>query len=81
VSFLSLSDLFILLTSPYSVYPMMKDRLSPKRDGRSRGKDYPAGNLSTSSSRIAFLRSLCNLDKFGYLVDLVELLVGLMFIS
>jgi hypothetical protein len=46
----------------------------------SRVKDYPAGNLSTSSSRMAFLQSLCKLPKFSSLVDLVAAVVRIFFV-
>jgi hypothetical protein len=41
-----------------------------------RVKDFPAGNIATSSSRIAFLKSLCNLPKYLDLVQLVQVVVG-----
>lgn len=40
-----------------------------------RVKEFPAGNTVTSSSRIAFLNSLCSLPKFKALLDLVPAVV------
>jgi hypothetical protein len=40
-----------------------------------RVKEFPSGNITTSSSRISFLRSLCNIPQFLSLVDLVPALV------
>ena len=40
-----------------------------------RVKEFPAGNVATSLSRMSFLRSLCKLDKFSSLVDLVPIMV------
>jgi hypothetical protein len=48
---------------------------SPQHQGRGREntrvKEFPAGNVTTSASRIAFLQSLCRIPKFLSLVDLV----------
>lgn len=57
-----------------------KDRassLQPQRTSReaSRVKDFPAGNVTTSASRVAFLRSLCRSEKFGELIELVQAVV------
>lgn len=41
----------------------------------SRVKEFPAGNIATSASRIAFLNSLCGLPKFRALLDLVQQVV------
>jgi len=41
-----------------------------------RVKVFPAGNVTTSGSRIAFLQSLCKLPKFLTLVDLVPTVVS-----
>jgi len=41
-----------------------------------RMKEFPAGNVVTSASRISFLHSLCNIPKFSSLVDLVPALVS-----
>lgn len=54
---------------PVSPQPQVKAREA------SRVKEYPAGNLATSASRIAFLRSLCSLPKFLALVDVVAKVV------
>jgi hypothetical protein len=35
-------------------------------------KAFPAGNVTTSFSRTAFLRSLCSLPKFSTLVDFIQ---------
>jgi len=42
----------------------------------SRVKEFPAGNATTSASRIAFLQSLCAIPKFLSLVDSVETVVS-----
>jgi len=47
----------------------------PTRVGN-RLKDFPAGNASTSASRMAFLKSLCKVPKFCSLVDLVPTVVS-----
>jgi len=39
-------------------------------------KEFPAGNVTTSSSRIAFLHSLCKITKYQSLVDLVPTVVS-----
>jgi len=49
--------------------------------GNTRVKEFPAGNVATSSSRIAFLKSLCKVPKFQSLVDLVPILVCLSLFS
>jgi hypothetical protein len=41
-----------------------------------RVKAFPAGNITTSASRISFLQSLCNIPKFLKLVDLVPAVVS-----
>jgi hypothetical protein len=50
------------------------------RQGRGREttrvKGFPAGNKTTSGSRISFLKSLCNIPKFLTLVDLVPAVVS-----
>ena len=50
------------------------------RHGRGREsarvKEFPAGNITTSASRISFLQSLCNIPKFLTLVDLVPAVVS-----
>jgi hypothetical protein len=50
------------------------------RQGRGREstrvKEFPAGNITTSASRISFLQSLCNIPKFLKLVDLVPAVVS-----
>lgn len=54
--------------------------LKRKRVGNrenSRMKESPAGNIATSSVRIAFLQSFCNLPKFQEMVDLVPMVVSL----
>jgi hypothetical protein len=42
----------------------------PRRENK-RVKDFPAGNVTTSGSRIAFLKTLCKIPKFLSMVDLV----------
>jgi hypothetical protein len=42
---------------------------------RTRVKEHPGGNVATSSSRMAFLKRLCPLKKYGDLVDLVQQVV------
>ena len=63
-----------------------KDPVStPKAQGRvrdvSRVKDFPAGNVATSTSRIAFLNSLCKLPKFKVLLDLVPAVVRVFLVN
>jgi hypothetical protein len=41
-------------------------------------KDFPAGNSSSSTSRMAFLRSLCSLPKFKSMVDLIQPMVSIL---
>jgi hypothetical protein len=41
-----------------------------------RVKEFPAGNIATSASRISFLQSLCNIPQYLSLVDLVPALVS-----
>ena len=55
---------------------MKRKRVGGTREN-SRMKEFPAGNIATSSSRIAFLKSLCNLPKFQEMVDLVLIMVSL----
>jgi hypothetical protein len=53
---------------------------SSQHQGRGREntrvKEFPAGNATTSASRIAFLQSLCKTPKFLSLVDLVQTVVS-----
>jgi hypothetical protein len=49
------------------MYPSIGSR---NRD-LSRVKDYPSGNASSSVSRMAFLQSLCKIEKYLCLVDKV----------
>ena len=51
----------------------------PTRRENTRIKDFPAGNITTSGSRIAFLKTLCKMPKFLSMVDLVPAVVGLFF--
>jgi hypothetical protein len=51
--------------------------VSPSRPP-TRVKPFPAGNTSTSASRIAFLNSLCQVSKFSSLVNLVQHVVGIL---
>src|ERR1700679_3054285 len=46
---------------------------------RSRLKEFPSGNKSTSTSRKDFLKSLCGLEKFRDLVDLIPSVVIIFF--
>jgi len=39
-------------------------------------KEFPAGNVVSSASRIAFLESLCKHEKFLSLAGLVQAMVG-----
>ena len=41
-----------------------------------RVKEYPAGNVATSSSRMAFLQSLCSIPNFQKMIDLVPMVVS-----
>lgn len=54
------------------------DPVSPLREARVRVKDYPSGNAVTSTSRIAFLKHLCQLPNFLFLVDRVPTMVCLL---
>ena len=49
----------------------------------SRLKEFPAGNAATSTSRTAFIRSLCQIPKFLSLADSIPVMVGnlLLFLS
>ena len=51
---------------------------SVEHQGRSEGrfKEFPAANVTTSSSRIAFLQRLCKIPKFLSLVDHVPRVVS-----
>lgn len=62
--------------------PQQKEPVSPpKPQGKvresGRVKEFPAGNLATSGSRMAFLRSLCSLPKFRSMVNLILPMVRL----
>lgn len=58
--------------------PKKKARADMESKGResTRVKEYPAGNVATSSSRMAFLKSLCSEPQFRSLVDLVPTVVS-----
>ena len=58
------------------VSPSKRKRVGGDQE-KSRMKEFLAGNIATSSSRIAFLESLCNLPKFQEMVDLVLIMVSL----
>ena len=45
-----------------------------------RVKEFPAGNLATSRSRMAFLRSLCTIPKFRSMVDFIPPMVRIFFL-
>jgi hypothetical protein len=62
---------------------MFWSRVSPSQPGRrsreaGRVKEFPAGNLASSGSRMAFLKSLCGLPKFRLMVDFVQLMVRIL---
>jgi hypothetical protein len=54
---------------PVSPLPQVRNREA------GRVKDFPGGNVATSASRIAFLKSLCTLPKYLHLVDFVQAVV------
>jgi len=60
------------------IHQKAKQPVSPSQS-RSRVKEFPAGNLATSSSRMAFLRSLCHLPKFMAMVDMILPIVRVSF--
>lgn len=69
--FVSFLLLYIyLIISRFSA--IQKEESSPQRETRGRVKAFPAGNVATSSSRTAFLRSLCSLPKFSTLADFIQ---------
>jgi hypothetical protein len=49
---------------------------APANQAKRTVKEYPSGNTATSASRIAFLRSLCSLDRFGIFVNFVQKVVS-----
>ena len=51
----------LLKKLPFSVRPTPDTPASPAHNFRARVKEFPSGNVATSFSRIAFLRSLCKL--------------------
>ena len=73
-------------------YPSKRTRMQSKPPAKARGKspvqqqvrgreftrvkEFPAGNIVTSASRISFLQSLCNIPQYLSLVDLVPALVS-----
>ena len=60
-----------------SVHPTPDTPASPARNFRARVKEFPSGNVATSFSRIAFLRSLCKSPNFNLMVDLIQPVVCL----
>ena len=63
---------------------MLWSRVSPSQPGRrsreaGRVKEFPAGNVASSGSRMAFLKSLCSLPKYRLMVDLIQLMVRVFF--
>ena len=57
--------------------PSSSDNHQGRGRENTRVKEFPAGNVTTSSSRISFLQSLCKVPKYLSLVDLVPILVSL----
>ena len=62
----------LLKKFPFSVHPTPDTPASPAHNFRARVKEFPSGNVATSFSRIAFLRSLCNSPNFNLMVDLIQ---------
>lgn len=66
-------------SNPHSSEKVQAD-VDVEPQGRARDhtrvKEFPAGNVTTSSSRISFLQSLCRIPKFRSLVDLVPFVVS-----
>lgn len=57
--------------------PVKRKRMETRDN--SRVKEFPAGNVATSSARIAFLKTLCKIPKFCEMVDLVPAMVCRLF--
>jgi hypothetical protein len=64
-----------LITFLTNAFSSPKVPASPQRGSRARVKDFPAGNVATSHSRMAFLRSLCPLKNFQKMVKMVHTVV------
>ena len=63
---------------PCPSLPSKKKRVGNRET--TRVKEYPGGNTATSSSRIAFLKTLCKVPSFLSLADLVPALVSCFYI-
>ena len=62
----------LLKKLPFSVHPTPVTPASPAHNFRVQVKEFPSGNVVTSFSRIAFLRSLCKSRNFNLMVDLIQ---------
>ena len=69
-------DIIQLKTSSLSASPIQNQAGSPDHRVRTEVKVFPAGNNATSSSHIAFLKSLCNHGNYTSSVDIISLVVS-----
>lgn len=64
-----------MLLSRFTLPNEKKQPDSPSQSPGSSVKEFPAGNLATSSSRMAFLQTLCRAPKFRSMIDLIPAMV------
>ena len=73
------NKLCLYSVSEEPMLPMSPPEPQVRTQEAGRVKDFPGGNVTMSASRIAFLRSLCQVPKYLHLVDLVDAVVGAFF--